>query len=177
MKSLIYALSYYILNSFISYIPFHGFRIFVLKFFINKIGQTASVLIGVEIRKGENITIGEHSIINQRVLLDGRGGKLIIGNNVDIAQEVNIWTLEHDVHDDYHLDKGGNVVIEDYVWVASRVTILPGVTIGRGAVIAAGSIVTKDVPPLSIVGGIPAKVIGQRRSSLKYNLNYKPWFR
>ena len=114
--------------------------------------------------------------INSEVLLDGRGGKIIIGNNVDIAREVNIWTLEHDPNDDYHKTKGGDVIIEDYVWIASRATILPNVKIGRGAVIASGSIVTKDVPPMNIVAGIPAKIIGKRKSSLKYNLKYKPMF-
>ena len=65
--------------------------------------------------------------------MDGRGGNLTIGNNVDIAREVNIWTMEHDVHDDLHGLKCGEVTIEDHVWIASRVTILPGVTIGQGA--------------------------------------------
>jgi maltose O-acetyltransferase len=132
---------------------------------------------GVEFRKGKNISIGNNSIINKKVLLDGRGGKLIIGNNVDIAQETNIWTLEHDVHDDNHKDIGADVIIEDYVWIASRVTILPGVRIGRGAVVASCAVVNKDVLPMAIVGGIPAKVIGTRKSGLEYILNYKPWFK
>lgn len=157
------------------FIPFHGIRLLFIRLMVNKI-ENSSVLMGLEIRKGKNISIGRHCVINKNVLLDGRGGKLTIGSNVDIAQETNIWTLEHDVHDDYHRDKGGNVTIEDYVWVASRVTILPGITIGRGAVVASGSIVTKDVPAMSIVGGIPAKVIGQRTSKLLYQLDHKPWF-
>ena len=114
--------------------------------------------------------------MNKKVLLDGRGGKLIIGNNVDLAQETNIWTLQHDVHDDYHSNNGGDVIIEDYVWIASRVTVLPGVTIGRGAVVAANSVVTKNILPMTINAGIPAKVIGERKSGLKYNLNHAPWF-
>jgi acetyltransferase-like isoleucine patch superfamily enzyme len=176
-KTIIYALLYYLFNHFLTFLPSHYIRRKFLALYVEKLGLNSSVLIGVEIRTGKNIFIGNNSIINQHVLLDGRGGKLIIGNNVDIAQEVNIWTLEHDVHNDYHMDKGGDVIVEDYVWVASRVTILPGVTIGKGAVVAAGSIVTKDVPPMSIVGGVPAKIIGQRRSALQYKLNYTPWFR
>ena len=109
-------------------------------------------------------------------MLDGRGGKIIIGNNVDIAQETNIWTLEHDVNSDTHGVIAANVIIEDYVWIASRATILPGVKIGRGAVIATGSIVTKDVPPMQIYGGVPAKQIGIRKSKLLYSLKYSPWF-
>jgi maltose O-acetyltransferase len=140
------------------------------------LGYEGSILMGLQLRKPKNIMIGHHVIINRNVLLDGRGGKLIIGNNVDIAQETNIWTLEHDIHDDYHKDIGGNVIIEDYVWIASRCTILPGVTIGRGAVVATNSVVTKDVPAMAIVGGIPARVIGERKSKLKYSLKNKPWF-
>ncbi|WP_051605821.1 DapH/DapD/GlmU-related protein [Polaribacter sp. Hel_I_88] len=132
---------------------------------------------GLEFRNSKNISIGNNCVVNKNVLLDGRGGKLSIGNNVDIAQETNIWTLEHDVHDDYHVDTGSDVIIEDYVWIASRCTILPGVKIGKGAVIASNSVVTKDVPEMAIFGGIPAKQIGIRKSNLKYNLDYKPWFK
>jgi maltose O-acetyltransferase len=132
---------------------------------------------GIEIRKGKNISIGNNTIINKKVLLDGRGGKLSIGNNVDIGQETNIWTLEHDVHDNNHKDTGSGIIIEDHVWIASRVTVLPGVRIGKGAVIASGAVVTKDVPPLSIVGGVPAKIIGKRNNALNYTLHYKPWFK
>ena len=86
-------------------------------------------------------------------MLDGRKAKLIIGANVDIAQETNIWTLEHEVNDNMHKVNGADVIIDDHVWIASRVTILPGVHIGRGAVIAAGAVVSKDVPELEIWGG------------------------
>jgi maltose O-acetyltransferase len=131
---------------------------------------------GVQFRNPRNIFIGNNNVFNQRVLLDGRNSKLIIGSNVDIAQESNIWTLEHDVHDDYHRDIGGEVVIEDYVWISSRVTVLPGVRIGRGAVVGACALVTKDIPPMAIAGGIPAKIIGTRRSKLLYKKFHRPYF-
>jgi len=168
----------YLFREWIMYIPFHAFRIFFIRKTINSLGKNSSFLMGVEFRKGKNISIGNNSIINKRVLLDGRGGKLIIGDNVDIGQETNIWTLEHDVHDENHKDIGAGVKIEDHVWIASRVTVLPGVTIGRGAVIASGAVVTKDVPSMAIVGGVPAKVIGMRDIKLNYTLmNYRPWFK
>lgn len=144
---------------------------------LKSVGTQTNFLMGLEIRKGKNISIGNNCVINKKVLLDGRGGKLIVGNNVDIAQETNIWTLEHDVHDDNHRDSGADVIIEDYVWIASRVTILPGVRIGRGAVVASCALVNKDVPPMAIVGGVPAKVLGTRKSELKYTLKYRPWFK
>ena len=123
-----------------------------------------------------NISIGSHVVINKSVMLDGRGAELIIGDNVDIAQETNIWTLEHDVNDPNHREVPGKVVIEDHVWIASRVTILPGVHIGRGAVVASGAVVTQNVAPMAIVGGIPAKVIGQRKNPLTYIQKYTPFF-
>ena len=177
MKKVLFAFAYYLLNEWLMYVPFHAFRRFFLNFFIGNIGTDSSVLMGTELRKGKNVFIGNNSTVNQKVLLDGRGGKLTIGSNVDIAQETNIWTLEHDVHSNDYIQVGDDVTIEDYVWVSSRVTILPGVRIGRGAVVASGSVVTKDVPPMVIVGGIPARKIGERHSDLSYKIVYKPWFR
>lgn len=156
--------------------PSYNLRHLFLKFLKVKIGKQTNILRNVQINIPENIEIGNNCVINPHVLLDGRGGKIIIGNNVDIARETNIWTLEHNPHDDFHRTQGGNVIIEDYVWIASRVTILPNVTIGKGAVIASGAIVTKDVPAMSIVGGVPAKLLGTRKSNLKYKLYYRPPF-
>ena len=105
-------------------------------------------------------------------------GGVKIGNNVDIAQEGNIWTEQHDYNSPTYASVCKPVRIEDYVWVATRATILPGVTIGKGAVVASGAVVTKDVPPLAIVAGVPARVIGQRNeSALKYTLYSRAWFR
>jgi maltose O-acetyltransferase len=166
-----------LLTSFIMFIPFHFIRIIFVHVIINKVGHDVSVLRNVDIRKGENISLGDNVVINQRVLLDGRGGQIKIGSNVDIAQDVNIWTLEHDVNSPLHNTIGNNVIIGDYVWIASRVTILPGVNISKGAVVAAGAVVTKNVPEMAIVGGVPAKIIGYRNNELTYVLKFKPWFK
>ena len=166
----------YIFNRFLMHIPSCHVRLFFFRRRVAKLGKGVGLLMGVELRRGRNVFIGDRVVINRGVLLDGRGGRLVIGNDVDVAQETNIWTLEHDVHSDTHATIGADVTIEDYAWIASRVTILPGVRIGRGAVVASNSVVTKDVPPMAIVGGIPAKVIGQRRSRLDYQLHFRPWF-
>lgn len=103
---------------------------------------------------------------------------VIIGNNVDIAQDTNIWIEQHDYNSPTYKSVCKEVIIEDYVWLASRVTVLPGVHIGRGAVVASGAVVTKDVPPLAIVAGIPAKIIGYRKEeALQYHLGDRAWFR
>lgn len=166
----------YVFRAFIMHVPFHFIRNFFIKIKVKNVGLNCSFLIGVEFRNAKNIYIGNNCIFNKNVLLDGRGGKLIIGNNVDIAQETNIWTLQHDVNDNSHSSKGNDIIIEDYVWIASRVTILPGVKIGKGAVIATNSVVTKDIEPMNIVGGVPAKFISFRKNNLDYQLFYKPWF-
>lgn len=175
LKSFVCGL-YLLVSNIIMLLPFHFLRLLWLRLFMH-IGKDSSVLSFVEVRNPKNVVIGNNTIINRRVLLDGRGGHLIIGNNVDIAQETNIWTLEHDLNNDNHQSIGADVVIEDYVWIASRVTILPGVKIGYGAVVAAGAVVTKDVEPHTIVGGVPAKPIGLRKNDYNYILKYRPWFR
>ena len=90
-----------------------------------------------------------------------------------------IYNAEHDVHSkDFTKARMEKVIIEDYVFIGPRAIILPGVTIGRGAVVGAGAVVTKDVPSLTIVGGVPAKEIGMRdESTLTYKLGRAAWFR
>lgn len=140
-----------------------------------KIGQDTAILRGIKVIDPWNITIGSNCVINSQVRLDGRG-QLTIGNNVDIATEVNIWTAEHNINDGHHSYVNMPVIIENNVWIASRASILPGVKIGNGAVVACGAIVTKDVPPMAVVGGVPAKVIGYRKGPLDYKLHYFPRF-
>lgn len=107
------------------------------------------------------IKIGSDTIIGDHAFLDGRD-TLTIGNHVDIASSVMIYNSEHDLHSEDFKPIKAPVTIEDYVFIGPRVVILPGVTIGRGAVVAAGAVVTKDVPEFTIVGGVPAKEIGER---------------
>jgi acetyltransferase-like isoleucine patch superfamily enzyme len=126
-----------------------------------------------ESRRPSAITVGAGSIIGNDVILDGREG-IHIGENVNFSSEVAIWTLQHDhVCPDFGT-KGGPVTIGDRTWVSFRATILPDVTIGEGVVVAAGAVVTRDVQPYAIVGGIPARVIGYRERNLTYNWTENP---
>lgn len=160
---------YHIFLTFQMWIPLHVIRKITCKSFMKKYSFSTSIRRNIDLRSPYRISIGRNCNINKNCVLDGRG-ELSIGNNVDIAQDVYIWTEEHDYTSSTYSTEIAPVIIEDYVWIASRATILPGVKIGRGAVVACGAIVTKDVPPLSIVAGVPAKSIGTRPDNFSYKL-------
>lgn len=165
-----YAISFlYILCGTIALLPFHTIRILLLRLMGAKIGKSVGLYRGFEVRDPWKLKIGDNTLIGHKALLDARKG-LIIGSNVNLSNEVMIWSLHHDYNDEFFEIIGDKVIIEDYAWICSRAIILPGVTIGKGAVVAAGSVVTKDVEPYTVVGGIPAKVISKRSSNLSYNL-------
>ncbi len=108
---------------------------------------------------GKNIHLGKNVFINSGCHFQDQGG-IYVGDDVLIGHGVVLATLNHDLDPDRRADMHpAPIRIGDKVWVGSHSTILPGVTIGEGAVIAAGAVVTKDVPARTIVGGVPAKVI------------------
>ena len=123
-----------------------------------------------EIRAPYHLVIGEGCIIGDNVLLDARKG-IFMGKHVNISSNVSIYTEQHDYRDPYFRctdDVVGGVIINDRVWMGSNVIILPGVTIGEGAVCCAGCVVTKDVEPYAVVAGIPAKK--SKRSAQKFTI-------
>jgi maltose O-acetyltransferase len=107
------------------------------------------------------IRVGANARINRRCTLDVRGG-LEIGANASISPEVCILTASHRVNDPAFPVETRPVVVEDHVWIGTRAVILPGVTLGRGCVVSAGAVVTRDVAPFAVVGGVPARQIGER---------------
>lgn len=131
---------------------------------IIEIGKETEILHGVLILTyGGNIKIGNNCSINPYTILYGHGN-LSIGNNVLIAAHCVIIPANHNFEDisrtinTQGLTKKG-IVIEDDVWIGAGCRILDGVHIGQGAVIAAGAVVTKNVSPFAVVGGVPAKLI------------------
>lgn len=122
-----------------------------------------------------NFEMGENSTINFGCYLDNRRG-IVIGNNVGIAHNTKIYTLGHDLDDPEFKTKGSTVVIKDNVFVFSNSLIMPGVTINEGAIVLAGSVVTKDVDPYTIVGGNPAKKIKNRIKTIDYKQKYDYYF-
>lgn len=117
--------------------------------------------------------IGNHTIVNRNCYLDGRAG-ITIGNNVNISFGTTIISLQHDYNSPEFACQAGPVAIHDYVWIGARAIILPGVTIGEGAVVAAGAVVTRNVAPYTVVGGVPAKPIATRTKELVYTNSFKP---
>jgi acetyltransferase-like isoleucine patch superfamily enzyme len=146
---------------FVGWIPSHHIRRFFYRLAGIKIGMGSTLHMGARFYIPSNISIGADSIIGEGVVLDGRD-ELSIGDHVDFATDVMVYNAQHDIQDPNFSAITAPVVIKDYVFVGPRAIILPGVTIEKGAVVAAGAVVTKDVEPFTVVGGIPAKVIGER---------------
>lgn len=157
-------------------LPGFGLRAAVLRLSGFRIGQRVALhswLRFFETRR--NIAIGSDVTINPGCYLDNRL-PISIGNNVNISHDVKIYTLGHDVDDPMCKAIGAPVTIRDDVWIFPNVLIMPGVTIGRGAVVYPGSVVTKDVGDLEIVGGNPARKIRVRNADIRYRVDYRVWF-
>ncbi|WP_186757022.1 acyltransferase [Echinicola salinicaeni] len=119
---------------------------------------------GIGLKVGNNSSIGPYAYI-------GCSGYIEIGNNVMMSPRVSIYSENHNFGDTGQpmIEQGvtrSYAIIEDDCWIASNSIILAGVTVGKGSIVAAGSVVTKDVPPYSVVGGNPAKVIKSRKKAL-----------
>src|SRR3989344_1667641 len=157
-------------------VPFHSIRKFFYRISGMKIGKGSIVHMWARFFNPAGITIGDDTIIGDHAFLDGRA-PLKIGNHVDIASHVLIYNSEHDVNSEGFDPREEPVEIGDYVFIGPRAIILPGVKIGKGAVVAAGAVVTKNVAPFEIVGGVPAKKIGERQSKdPHYKLGRARWF-
>jgi maltose O-acetyltransferase len=181
-------------------IPSHILRLFLYRYFFRvRIGKDSSIHWLCRFNQPTGVSIGNNTIIGNDAFLDGRfkrdwNGKkpnifgyvreflhpetrpLSIGNNVSIAGEVRIFTMQHDIDDPDFSEVSGPVKIEDYVVIGTRVTILPGITIGKGAVIASGAVVTHSVDPYTVVGGVPAHFIRNREKNLRYTLKFARLF-
>ena len=167
MKYLISAFYHLLYNSFITFIPSHDLRNLYIKLGGGRVGKSR-IDIGSYIRRINCLKVGNYTYINRECILDAAGG-LIIGDRVSISYRCCLMSGSHDVNSLCFAANHKPILIKDYAWIGVGATILGGVTVGEGAVIAAGSVVTKDVEPYTVVGGIPARFIANRQS----NLNYK----
>lgn len=131
------------------------------------IGQGTYIMGSIELLSGNphfysNLTIGSNTLFSSHVTIN-LDGKVVIGDNVTIGPFVRIYTATHEIGPSnnrcvrYPVAKA--VIVEEGCWIALGATILPGVRIYHGSVVAAGAVVTKDVPPNSLVSGVPGKVV------------------
>lgn len=166
----------YLTNRVVARVPSHVFRLWYYRRIMHfEIGENTQIFMDAWFDAKRSFKIGSKSVINQKCRLDNRGG-IEIGDNVSIAAESCILTADHDPANPLFTARTAPVRIEDFASVGTRAMILRGVTIGRGAVVAAGAVVTKDVAPLAIVAGCPAKVIRMRPDDFQYSTSYPRLF-
>ncbi len=151
--------------SFINLLPY-PLRWVFLKLTLKKLGKNVLIDYGCYIRYPWRVSVGSNVSLNRGcniyASMKVAGAEIILGNNVALGPNVTLFGAGHDISSLALPDTAGNIVIKDYVWIGGNSTILYGVTIGEGAVIAAGSVVTKNVESYSVVAGIPAKKIKNR---------------
>jgi acetyltransferase-like isoleucine patch superfamily enzyme len=160
-------------NFFINWIPIPKLRKWIYIMLQMKIDPTAHIMRNCQFVSLKKLRIGKRSIIGHDCFLDAKGG-IYIGEDVNISSYSKIITAKHFVNDPDFKGIDKPITINDRVWIASDAIILQGITIGEGAVVAAGSVVSKDIEPFTIVGGVPAKKIGQRNCNINYKLYSKP---
>ena len=173
----------YLTNGAIQHIPFHSIRQWWYRRVLGwTLHPSAAVLMGQQIQmaglraSGKRVSIGEGTVINHGCLLYTTGG-LQIGKQVSVSAGVWLVTGTHDMSAPGFPSRFYPITIDDYAWIGSRATILAGVHIGEGAVVMAGAVVTRDVAPYAIVGGVPARQVGVRPlTNPAYDLDFRPLF-
>ena len=144
----------------------HPLRIVLFRFWFKQIGAAPLIDYKTYARYPSKIRLGNNVAINRGCQLyasqRAEAGTITIGNNVALGPNVTIFTAGHDYSRHDLPDIAAPVVLHDHVWVGGHSIILPGVTLGEGAVVGAGSVVTKDVPAYHVVAGNPARIINER---------------
>lgn len=163
----------YLYNHWLTNLPSRKIRNLFLRGWLKGFGVGSAAQMGCRFLI-RNIFLGQRNVINFGCVFDGRGYEIRTGNDVSIGPNATILTLGHDPRSPTFCDRGGPVFIGDRVWIGYGVVVLPNVTVGEGAVIGAGAVVTRDVPAYAIVAGNPAKVIGERPRNLTYELRHSP---
>lgn len=173
----------YSTNEIIQHIPSYTIRHWWYRRVLGwRLHPTASILMGQEVQfagvrtSGALVTIGEGAVINRGCMLYTTGG-LHIGKQVSVSAGVWLVTGTHDMTAPNFPARFYPITIDDYAWIGSRATILAGVHIGEGAVVMAGAVVTRDVAPYAVVGGVPARLISTRDlANPSYDLAFRPLF-
>jgi maltose O-acetyltransferase len=164
-------IAYYFYNYWMTYFPINFIRLFYLRNFMKiSIGRGSFIHMGCLFY--ENVVIGNNSIIGRNCNLLGN---IIIKDNVSITAESYIFSSSHYKDSPLFEAYTKPVIIESRVWIGARSVVLPGVTLGEGAVLGANSTAVRDIPPYTVFAGTPARQIGIRSTDLEYTLHYSPY--
>jgi len=168
-------LSEYVLNHVVSRIPLAGARMAAYR----ALGVSMEdprhgvIMLGTAISAPQRLTLGARSVVGGHCLLDARGG-ITIGRDVNVTGYTRFMSAKHRIDDPGFEAVYQPIHVGDRAWIALGATVLGGVTIGEGAVVAAGAVVTRDVAPYTVVGGVPAVPLSERPRDLRYELGYRP---
>ncbi|HET9102949.1 MAG TPA: acyltransferase [Solirubrobacteraceae bacterium] len=176
MRATLSDLGHYVLNHIVNRIPLVGPRMRAYQLLGVRLldEPTGMIMLGARMVSPAKITIGGYYSVGRDTMLDARGG-ITIGEAVNIGSGVVLQTAHHVVDDPEFIDALAPITIGDRAWIAEGARVHGGVTVGEGAVVAAGSVVTRDVAPYTVVGGVPARYIRDR--NLPRPATYRPVFR
>lgn len=164
-----------LLNLVANHLPYATWRMRAYRMFGVTLAdpKTGIIMLGTEVLDPERLAIGHRSIVGRGCLIDARGG-IEIGDDVNISSCSRLMTAKHVIHDPEFPAAFDSIVVRRRAWIALGATVLGGVTIGEGAIVAANATVTRDVPPFAVVAGTPATVVGERHQPQTYQLGYRP---
>jgi hypothetical protein len=165
----------WVLNTIVNRVPLVGPRMALYRAFgvTQADRRSGTVMLTAEVFHPRRLTLGRGTVVGPHALVDARGG-ITLGDHVNVSGFVRMMTAKHDVQDPDFTAVFAPIVVGDRAWIALGATILGGVTIGEGAIVAANATVTRDVAPYAIVAGTPAQPVGERTRDLRYDLTYRP---
>ncbi len=177
MRATLLLLKIYVMNHLVNRVPFVAFRQRAYAALGVQLEDPATgmIMLGTIVNDPGELRIGSNCVIGRDCVLDARGG-IELGRSVNIGSGASLQTGKHLVDSPDFRAEFLPIVVGDRVWIAEGARVLAGVTIGEGAVVAAGAVVTKDVDPYTIVGGVPATYIRDRARDLSYTLDYRTNF-
>ncbi len=157
-------------------LPGHGLRLWALRNLAGwSVGSGTVVERGTTVTARGGVTVGAGCIVNRGVTLDGRGG-VVVGDLVNISPEALVLTADHDPDAPDFQWRRRPVSIGSRSWIATRAMVLPGSAVGEGAVVSAGAVVAGEVPPFTVVAGVPARPLRTRSADAQQSLPaYRLW--
>ena len=172
INNFILIFKYYLYNYWLTFFPVHSIRLFYLRNFMNiPIGKNSFIHMGCIFY--ENVVIGNNTVVGRSCRLLGN---ITVKNNVSITAESYLISSSHYKDSPVFESFTKPILIEDYAWIGARSMVMPGVIIGKGAILGANSIAVNNIPSYAIYGGNPAKMIGKRLNNQEYILMYNPLF-